>query len=568
MGVTLQEPLEIEQKIIAIENPNSLFKVGATIPVEIEVKTSRTRPTDRIENGKFFQKNGRNPKKLERNGESGKDVGETSDSEDSSSEKEKVRELMSDVEELAKSEDGENSSTNEEDDKNDEFAEKVLVTRQGFGVTLYNASLWTPATELAYSASVHLGCTSKVFNKGWQVPSNAKLLQKKESKFLRELLDTSKTPTPREFVRRFREYVTNRDRKDFQYFLEEKPNMTFWVPEVIRYFIQKDMLSNSVVKGGIVKALIDREEWNMLKLALLYVPDIPERDLIYLLKFIIGKGGVIKENVTSSRIVEKENLSIENALLLVIHAPRNDNMMRWNIKQLTENELSVILRILYEWSEKHNLTEIMADFMSEKPDVDVEIFEKSSKRSPIIKLKKLKKTMEFRNIVDFLTLILDIHFSSFIMNHQLHPLLNKLSERIAYEVKFFESLESMRSCLKLYHNKHLRNEHLINEDEYRKKSNVLARGADLPEYTVELFTFFGDNNGEISNLRIEEIGRTDESIIRNGVSISSSAHVINGGVYHGDMDVDAAIDDERVEFENGQVSKVVHGSNGIEHESD
>lgn len=40
-----------------------------------------------------------------------------------------------------------------------------------------------------------------------------------------------------------------------------KPNMTFWIPEVIQYFIKNNLISNSTVKGGIVKALVDREEW-------------------------------------------------------------------------------------------------------------------------------------------------------------------------------------------------------------------------------------------------------------------------------------------------------------------
>ncbi|CAG8546961.1 11516_t:CDS:10, partial [Acaulospora morrowiae] len=324
-----------------------------------------------------------------------------------------------------------------------------------------------------------------------------------------------------------------------------KPNMTFWAPEVISDLIRQNVMSNSIVKGGIVKALIDREEWGMLNLALLCIPDIPERDLIHLLKFVISKGGVRKETVNPSGEIKKETLTVENVLLLIIHAPRNENMMRWNIRQLTESELIVILKILCEWSARHTLTEIIADTMSKKP-VDVDDFRNPKNQSPINKLKKLKKRIDFRSIIEFLTLILDIHFASFIMNKQFHSLLGDLSDRINHEVEIFESMESMRSCLELYHKRHLKNERLIKKEPFVTRSNVLSRDADLPEYTVELFTFFGDNH---RNPRLEEIDMIDESVIGNGVPISDSVYTINGEMYHGDVNVE----DESIVFENGEI---------------
>ncbi|CAG8486288.1 8080_t:CDS:10 [Acaulospora morrowiae] len=988
MGVTLHEPFEIEQKTVNIESQNHLFNVGITIPIEIEVEKPPALSVGKNKkNGKFVQKNGWKPEKLNENGESDEDSGETSDNDESRDEEEKDSESMKD-------EEGDNSSDDEDDDdRNDEFAEKILVTYQGFGISLYNASRWASAVELADSTSVHLGRTSKVggtqensdkvvwlwqdlrptfgvkdfrdnvesikrvgeferpifsleispllseavvlvnqdgtvslvdtnlkrvishctlkdkgnkkvywatlFNtNGSFIPSNIlpatsitvlnilssksesrdasppnffflrlcwidtqtkkckilcnthfqmnlpstfnfnpstgklfllfshgvlriytvnlswkesgakislsenivihlggilsfpekshlalherhtveiaplmesyvaivgrrktpesveqvltvwdiqygtmqadrvltssfcevtpdkvklsnylcryncepmtllsainrmnrtaeyldlgkgsnrgigitkyaihpnaespknpvadeliqdmKLLRKTESKFLQKLLNIRKTPTPQEFTKRFIKYVKTKGHKDFHYFLSEKvgvkyeeyvkcmkdygehkkisipegksnhiwkresksdsedheelmnlqewrelwkeweaekdaarksectlrklyefiiskekiipelsyhfvktivehcisqypdgkPNMTFWAPEVIRCLIQKHAMSNSVVKGGIVKALIDREEWSMLNVALLYIPDIPERDLIHLLKFVISKGGVRKKTVKPSGEIKKEILTVEKVLLLIIHAPRNENMMRWNIRQLTESELIVILKILCEWSARHTLTEIIADTMSEKP-VDVDDFKNpKNPSSSVNKFKKLKKKrIEFRSIIEFLTLILDIHFASFIMNKQFHSLLGKLSDRINHEVEIFESMESMRSCLELYHKRHLKNVRPIKKEQFGKRSSVLSSDADLPEYTVELFTFFGDNH---RNPRLEEIDMIDESVIGNGVSISDSVYAINGEMYHGDVDVE----DESIVFENGEI---------------
>ncbi|CAG8492143.1 3657_t:CDS:10 [Diversispora eburnea] len=289
-----------------------------------------------------------------------------------------------------------------------------------------------------------------------------------------------------------------------------KPNMKFWVPEVIQYFIQNNMISNSIVKGGIVKTLMDREEWDLLQLALVNVPDIPEKDLIYLLKYLIS-------NVSNDQN-KKKGLSITKMLLLIIESPRNDNMMRWSLRELTEGELLVTLKKLCDWIEKHDRADIT--------------FEPISKQNDLTTITtKRKGNSNFQKIIDFFALILDIHFTSLILNRQLHPLLIRLSNRIAYDVTIFESLESMRSCLELYHKNNLKNEHQT------KKAVTLSIDADIPEYTIELFTFFGDNINEIYNPRLDEIKINENE---------QKTFIINEILYNGEMEFDDKSDEENL----------------------
>ncbi|RHZ86039.1 hypothetical protein Glove_55g69 [Diversispora epigaea] len=297
-----------------------------------------------------------------------------------------------------------------------------------------------------------------------------------------------------------------------------KPNMKFWVPEVIQYFIQNNMISNSTVKGGIVKTLMDREEWNMLRLALANVPDIPEKDLIYLLKYLIS-------NVSNDQNKIKR-LSIKKTLLLIIEAPRNDNMMRWSLRELTEGELLVMLKILCDWIEKHDRADITFEPISEQKDLTT--------------ITKRKRNPNFQKIIDFFVLILDIHFTSLILNHQLHPLLIRLSNRIAYDVTIFESMEFMRSCLELYHKNHLKNENQT------KKPITLSIDADIPEYTVELFTFFGDNINGIYNPRLDEVKINENE---------QNTFILNESLYNGEIEFDDKSDEENLDENDDETMK-------------
>lgn len=46
------------------------------------------------------------------------------------------------------------------------------------------------------------------------------------------------------------------------------PNMNFWSASLFQYLIEKNLLSDSYVKDGIVKAFIERNSWVNFKISL------------------------------------------------------------------------------------------------------------------------------------------------------------------------------------------------------------------------------------------------------------------------------------------------------------
>ena len=102
----------------------------------------------------------------------------------------------------------------------------------------------------------------------------------------------------------------------------------------------------------------------MLKLALIHVSDIPEKDFVYLLKHLISEHSSSEQsisNTSSSSKKEKKKPSIKEFFALIICAPRNDSKMMEALKNLTENELFYIIQTLCKWVENYDRTEIISD---------------------------------------------------------------------------------------------------------------------------------------------------------------------------------------------------------------
>ena len=115
-----------------------------------------------------------------------------------------------------------------------------------------------------------------------------------------------------------------------------------------------------------------------------------------------------------------------------------------------------------------------------------------------------------------MSLVFDIHFPTLIISKKIHPLLTHLSNLITHELAIYESLEAMRGCLASFHQKYQGSE-LKRKLEKRvsmesvkqskdniKKSNDWLNDGDVPIYSVELFSFYGEEN-ENNNSSLDEM---------------------------------------------------------------
>jgi hypothetical protein len=128
-----------------------------------------------------------------------------------------------------------------------------------------------------------------------------------------------------------------------------------------------------------------------LKLAIIHVSDIPEKDLVYLLKYLISSFS--KQPISNTK-KEKKKPSIENFFALIICAPRSDSKMMEALKDLNEDESFYIVQILCKWIEKRDGTDIIPEIIPDTTLIEAHgKYEFSSKKAAA--LKKIKDIPDF-----------------------------------------------------------------------------------------------------------------------------------------------------------------------------
>ncbi|KFH73488.1 hypothetical protein MVEG_00704 [Podila verticillata NRRL 6337] len=239
-----------------------------------------------------------------------------------------------------------------------------------------------------------------------------------------------------------------------------QPDMTFWPEMVVRYLIFNQLVGNSnpgAGQSGIALELMEREQWSLIELALQKLHDIPELDMITMLKQVIGlnknkhhhstsssetstspsksTASSLPSSTSTSTATSTSSTSvpdISHFLHLIMAAPRNEVFMQQAVKRLNVEELSIVLEILKDWI--CSWSELGGIGHSKSGSV---------------------KLPNYSLMVEFTTVLMDVHFPSLIMSPHLHPLLKAIQGSIQRETEVSNQLEqTLRGPLGLFDRKH------------------------------------------------------------------------------------------------------------------
>ncbi|KAF8939234.1 hypothetical protein EDD21DRAFT_366681 [Dissophora ornata] len=227
-----------------------------------------------------------------------------------------------------------------------------------------------------------------------------------------------------------------------------QPDMSFWPAKVIEYLIENQLVGNSnpgAGQAGVALELMEREQWPLLELALKKLYDIPELDMITMLKQVIGLNKNKASVASSSSTTEagsSTSLSpvpdVPHFLNLIMAAPRNEIFMQQAIKKLSIEELSIILEILKGW----------IGIWDERGGIGHQNQQPDKKQLP-------GGLPGYGLMIDFTTLIMDVHFPSLILSPQLHPVLKAIQSSIQREREISDQLEqALRGPLGLFDRKY------------------------------------------------------------------------------------------------------------------
>lgn len=116
-------------------------------------------------------------------------------------------------------------------------------------------------------------------------------------------------------------------------------NVDFWPVEVILFLMSRSLLRNNYTEKGIISSILERKDWALLPIVLEKVNDIPEKDLVRLIKALAG-------------LYEDEEWKegrFSTYLKLVVDAPKNEIFLQQYLKRINATELPVILNTIVHW---------------------------------------------------------------------------------------------------------------------------------------------------------------------------------------------------------------------------
>ncbi|KAF9968091.1 hypothetical protein BGZ70_006753 [Mortierella alpina] len=261
-----------------------------------------------------------------------------------------------------------------------------------------------------------------------------------------------------------------------------QPDMGFWPAKVIEYLIENQLVGNSnpgAGQSGIVLELMEREQWSLVELALKKLHDIPEMDMVLMLKQVIGLNKSKASSATSgpsatasqgtpastkashnstssssssasasassassastaSPAVSTAVPDIPHFLNVIMAAPRNEIFMQQAVKRLTIEELSIVLEILKGW----------IGIWDERGGIGHQNQQPDKKQLP-------GGLPGYGLMIEFTTLLMDVHFPSLILSPHLHPVLKAIQKSIQHETEVSNQLEqTLRGPLGLFDRKH------------------------------------------------------------------------------------------------------------------
>ncbi|KAI9258122.1 hypothetical protein BDA99DRAFT_515291 [Phascolomyces articulosus] len=248
-------------------------------------------------------------------------------------------------------------------------------------------------------------------------------------------------------------------------------NSSFWPLHVILYLLKIRHIRSSDIEGGILPILLERNEWALVPIVLENVPDIPEADLVLLLKALLAEenDGLV------------ESTTREELFQYIIDSPHNDIFMQQALKRLTASEIPTALQLII-WRLEN-----------------VQLFESSD---------------TFFNVIEFTNALLDSHYPVIIMEPTLYEAVNKIQELTLEYTEMADQVDRLRGMLGPFERKQRQNlaqqvkEQLALQQQkernikssstiHTKQSKNKRRAAaavhhdeqGIPVYRVEIFNF-------------------------------------------------------------------------------
>ncbi|KAI9447943.1 hypothetical protein H4582DRAFT_42547 [Lactarius indigo] len=215
------------------------------------------------------------------------------------------------------------------------------------------------------------------------------------------------------------------------------PALTSYPPKTIRYLLENRLVSAGMLSQSLLDLFVESKDWRTVTLTLKHVLDIPEVEVIKLVRSIHGYGQPSggHDMQVDAALADAEVSSI---VASCVSYPSSDAALRLAIKEQLNNAESIIsiLTIVDDWLEKISSRETS--------------LESSGKTTATVAGPEKVDIPPLDKILAFLRAILDATFVTLLQHTQSHPLLRRLSARLQSEIKIIDELQLLHGPLELF----------------------------------------------------------------------------------------------------------------------
>ncbi|KAH9179596.1 hypothetical protein EDB89DRAFT_1922170 [Lactarius sanguifluus] len=215
------------------------------------------------------------------------------------------------------------------------------------------------------------------------------------------------------------------------------PTSTLYPSKTIYYLLENRLVSAGMLSQSLLDLFVESKDWRAVALTLKNVLDIPEVEIIKLVRSIHGyarpSGG--HDMQVDATLPDAE---ISSMMASCVSYPSSDAALRLAIKEQLNNAESIIpiLVILDGWLDKISSRETN--------------LESPGKTAATVASPEEADIPPLDKILAFLRAILDATFVTLLQHTQSHALLRRLSARLQSEIKVIDELQSLHGPLELF----------------------------------------------------------------------------------------------------------------------
>ncbi|KAH9077077.1 hypothetical protein EDB83DRAFT_2348082 [Lactarius deliciosus] len=215
------------------------------------------------------------------------------------------------------------------------------------------------------------------------------------------------------------------------------PTSTLYPPKIIYYLLENRLVSAGMLSQSLLDLFIESKDWHAVALTVKNVLDIPEVEIIKLVRSIHGyaRPSGKHDMQVDATLPDAE---VSSMMASCVSYPSSDAALRLAIKEQLNNAESIIpiLVIVDDWLDKISSRETN--------------LESPGKTAATVASPEETDIPPLDKILAFLRAILDATFVTLLQHTQSHPLLRRLSARLQSEIKVIDELQSLHGPLELF----------------------------------------------------------------------------------------------------------------------